>query len=248
MYRKIVTDFWSDPEVEQMGWAAKYVLLYLMTSPLGNMAGCFMVTPKRIAKDTELDVDAVEGALAQITGTNIADYSEETNEVLLKNWPKHNWNMTPNLAKALAKSINAVKRDEFREYLQGEFDKRSTSIESASDKHSKRNGQTPVTVSVSVTDKEITGRNNQPGSDLQVDTGKHGHGEFSNVMLTDKELEQLKAKFPNDYQSRIDDLSYYIGSTGKSYRSHYLTILNWDRKNGPAGKEAKRDEYWAKYD
>ena len=43
----------------------------------------------------------------------------------------------------------------------------------------------------------------------------------------------------------IEDLSYYIGSTGKSYKSHYLTILKWARdekereKNNKSGKSSK---------
>lgn len=31
----------------------------------------------------------------------------------------------------------------------------------------------------------------------------------------------------------IERLNNYIGSTGKKYRSHYHTILNWFTKDGP---------------
>lgn len=60
---------------------------------------------------------------------------------------------------------------------------------------------------------------------------KHKHGEYGNVLLTDEELQKLKAQFP-DYLARIDRLSGYIASTGKSYKSHYATILNWARRDG----------------
>ena len=33
---------------------------------------------------------------------------------------------------------------------------------------------------------------------------------------------------------RIQNLSLYIQSKGDKYKSHYATILNWERKNGPA--------------
>ena len=59
---------------------------------------------------------------------------------------------------------------------------------------------------------------------------KHKYGQFNNVLLTDDELQKLKSEYP-DWQKKIDNLSYYIGSTGKSYKSHYLTILNWARKD-----------------
>lgn len=61
---------------------------------------------------------------------------------------------------------------------------------------------------------------------------KHKHGEYANVLLTDDELEKLKAEYP-DWQERIERLSSYVASTGKSYKSHYATIRNWARKDNP---------------
>lgn len=56
---------------------------------------------------------------------------------------------------------------------------------------------------------------------------KREYGEFKNVLLTDdeyKKLENINAL------SQIENLSSYIASTGKRYKSHYATILNWDRR------------------
>lgn len=53
-------------------------------------------------------------------------------------------------------------------------------------------------------------------------------GEFENVLLSEKELEKLKQKFP-DYLDKIENLSSYLESTGKKYKSHYATILCWSR-------------------
>ena len=67
---------------------------------------------------------------------------------------------------------------------------------------------------------------------------KHKYGEYNNVLLSDTEFEKLKAEFPNDYQSRIERLSGYMQSTGKSYKDHLATIRNWarrDSKNGNGG-------------
>ena len=60
---------------------------------------------------------------------------------------------------------------------------------------------------------------------------KHKHGEYDNVLLTDAELDKLKAEYP-DWQERIDRLSAYIASKGAKYKSHYATIRNWARKDG----------------
>ena len=56
-------------------------------------------------------------------------------------------------------------------------------------------------------------------------------GEFKNVKLTLEELKKLKTKFPDIFKDKIENLSHYVESTGKQYKSHYATILNWDRKN-----------------
>lgn len=60
---------------------------------------------------------------------------------------------------------------------------------------------------------------------------KHKYGEYDNVLLTDEELTKLKEKIPN-WQDFIERLSGYIASTGKRYKSHYVTMLNWYRRDG----------------
>lgn len=70
---------------------------------------------------------------------------------------------------------------------------------------------------------------------------KKTYGECSNVFLTDEELKKLKKRFP-DWERRIDELSVYMASKDKRYKSHYATILNWARKDEPKGG-TKHDEY-----
>lgn len=59
---------------------------------------------------------------------------------------------------------------------------------------------------------------------------KHKYGEYRNVLLTDDELDKLKAEY-RDWGERIERLSSYVASTGKTYKSHYATIRNWARKD-----------------
>lgn len=59
---------------------------------------------------------------------------------------------------------------------------------------------------------------------------KHKYGEYNNVLLTDEELEKLKSEY-SDWEERIERLSSYVASTGKTYKSHYATIRNWARKD-----------------
>ena len=63
-----------------------------------------------------------------------------------------------------------------------------------------------------------------------------GYGVNGLVLLSDWEYHDLLKRFPNDLTQRIEDLSLYIGSTGKKYTSHYMTLIRWDRieKKAPA--------------
>lgn len=67
---------------------------------------------------------------------------------------------------------------------------------------------------------------------------RHKHGEYQNVLLSDDDLEKLKAEFPSDWDQRIQRLSEYMASSGKSYKNHLATICNWARRDKPAAKSA----------
>lgn len=67
---------------------------------------------------------------------------------------------------------------------------------------------------------------------------RHKHGEYQNVLLSDDDLEKLKAEFPSDWDQRIQRLSEYMASSGKSYKNHLATIRNWARRDKPAAKTA----------
>ena len=64
-------------------------------------------------------------------------------------------------------------------------------------------------------------------------TPKHKYGEFKNVLLTDEEYIKLQEKFPHDYSERIENMSEGIARKGYKYKSHYLAILNWAKKDKP---------------
>lgn len=74
---------------------------------------------------------------------------------------------------------------------------------------------------------------------------RHKYGEYNNVLLTDEQMAKLQAEFP-DWQERIERLSSYMASTGKSYKDHLATIRNWAKKDQQPRqqyrKQTKADE------
>lgn len=75
---------------------------------------------------------------------------------------------------------------------------------------------------------------NPISTDVDIAPCKKPYGEFNNVLLSDTELEKLKARF-SDWDKRIERLSVYIANHPNKYKNHYATILTWadmDTKKG----------------
>lgn len=79
--------------------------------------------------------------------------------------------------------------------------------------------------------KDIT-----PSKKTKATPIRHKYGEYKNVLLSDEQMGKLRAEFPNDYQERIDRLSEYCASTGKTYKNYLATIRNWAKKDNQPKK------------
>ncbi len=60
---------------------------------------------------------------------------------------------------------------------------------------------------------------------------RNTYGEYENVLLSDDEYVNLIKEFPSDFNDRIENLSSYMASSGKTYDNHYATIKFWASKD-----------------
>ena len=72
---------------------------------------------------------------------------------------------------------------------------------------------------------------------------RHKYGLYKNVLLTDEDYAKLQEEFPHDYSERIERLSEYMASTGKSYKNHLATIRNWAKKDKPQQQTKKSSSF-----
>jgi hypothetical protein len=82
------------------------------------------------------------------------------------------------------------------------------------------------------TDIKRTSNGHRTDTSKEVKEGKevkHKHGEFKNVLLTDREKQKLKDKFNGSFAEKIKDMDEAIEMKGYKYKSHYLAILKWER-------------------
>lgn len=72
---------------------------------------------------------------------------------------------------------------------------------------------------------------------------RHYYGEYKNVLLSDKDIEKLKDEF-TDWEERVERLSEYMATSGKTYKNYLAVIRNWakrDKEEAAARGETTRD-------
>lgn len=99
------------------------------------------------------------------------------------------------------------------------------------------NADTQVRLGKVSTDKDSIGESEEPTKPVC-----HKYGAYENVLLSDDDLNKLKAEFPSDWESRIERLSEYIASTGKKYKNHLATIRSWARNDKVKQPKEKLNE------
>lgn len=70
---------------------------------------------------------------------------------------------------------------------------------------------------------------------------QNSYGEFSNVKMTTAEFDKLvQAEGAERANALIEELSSYLASSGKRYKSHYATLLNWGRRKDKEGEPKQK--------
>ena len=74
-----------------------------------------------------------------------------------------------------------------------------------------------------------------------TEPSKNSYGEFGNVKMTTAEFEKLvQAEGADRANALIEELSSYLASSGKRYKSHYATLLNWGRRKDKDGEPKQK--------
>lgn len=86
--RYISTSFWNDTWVqEELDPNEKLLYLYLLTSPLANIAGIYEVATRRIVFDTGIKQNKIKASLKKFEDAKKVRY--DGSWVILINWPKY---------------------------------------------------------------------------------------------------------------------------------------------------------------
>lgn|SRR5574343_663125 len=112
--RLISTDVWSDAFVERLSYKAKYLFLYLITSPYTSQAGIGLATDKKIANDTDLNREDLPGLFSELSEI----VSRKAEWFWIKNFFKHQCCNSSFAKGALKYAKNTPFFEEFKELNQ----------------------------------------------------------------------------------------------------------------------------------
>lgn len=255
--RIVDTTFWTDGKVDEFSPEDKYFMLYLLTNPFTTQLGIYEVSLKQVAFHLGYSIDAVNVLLERFENKyGMILFSKSTNEIAIRNFLRHSIIkggapvrdcLIKEMKKVknkelIARVFSHIKGDNLNETVKNiiaEYEEKNGSLNYSNEKQNENDNENDVSYHDSYNDSS-TNRSKPV---------RHKYGLYNNVLLSDEDLNKLKTEF-SDWEQRIERLSEYIASTGKSYKNHLATIRAWSRKdnqqrkvgaNGIAIKSEKSD-------
>lgn len=230
---KVTTDVFDDEKIlliESLPEADSIIVIWFKLLCLAgkqNNSGVFMMgnripyTDKMLATIFRRKEATVQLALQTFEQFGMIELIDDV--ITIPNWGKHQ-----NLDQIESKK--EYMKNYMKEYREKQKTLSAGGCKSNSKPYSKTNSKANVS-SLDKNKKENKNRLEEEGEKENNKPIRHKYGEYGNVLLSDSDLEKLKEEFPFDWEDRIENLSAYIASTGKSYKNHLATIRNWARKD-----------------
>lgn len=107
-YTRVKSRFWGDEKVRLWDNDMKFLALYLLTSPHGNILGCFVLHKLYICADLNWTPQQLEAPFNRLIAEGFIRYDETTNLILITKFLHHNPVTNPNQVKACIKQLNEL--------------------------------------------------------------------------------------------------------------------------------------------
>ena len=101
-----------------------------------------------------------------------------------------------------------------------------------------------------ITNNYNINNNNKASKKKTTKEPRHKYGEFKNVLLSDKDLEKLKAEYTEELVEKyIKKMDEWIELNGRRYKNYYLALRQWMNKEVSKKQEkVEKQEGDTKYD
>lgn len=239
---KITTDIFDDEKIlliESLPSADSILVIWfklLVLAGKQNNNGVFMMNDRLAYTDEMLavifrrDVNTIRLALRTFEQYGMIEIVE--NVITIPKWSKH-------------QTLDAYEKKKERDRLYQE--KRRNEQKLLASGQNRPNNRLTVVGQSSEQSSCVAVSEEEGEEDIDIDKKKniskkparHKYGDYNNVLLSDDDLAKLKTEFPADWEKRVQRLSEYMASSGKSYKNHLATIRNWARRDKPAQAAVK---------
>lgn len=244
--RVVDVEFWNDEKVMDMfSPEDKLFMLYLLTNPHTTQLGIYAINPKHMAFEIGYSIEVINVLLDRFENKyGMIKYSRKTKEIAIKNFLRHSIIKGGKpVEDCLLKELAKVKDKSLLEFvyngINGDESLNATvkkilftfNNEIQNDNDNENENDNEVSYHDTLTNRTTNREETKKEAEEEIKDVRHKYGEYKNVLLSDTDMEKLKAEFPTDYEERIERLSGYIAQSGKSYKNYLATIRNWARKD-----------------
>ena len=199
VYRHIHINYWQDGFVLDLTPEEKYFYIYLMTNSKTSQCGIYELHRRIIETETGYNRETVEKLLNRFGEYEKIVYCEETQEIFLKNWIKHNKVVSPKVKKCIEKELSNIKSKELINLFLKECDRYGYSIDTSNINFDM--GIDSVSIPTSIVDDSL----------------EYDYGE--------KEKEKQKEKQKKEEKEKEKEVSHSVGRFKKLYEEN-IGLIN----------------------
>lgn len=112
-YRPVQTAFWGDSEVLDLTPEDKLFYLYILTNERTTQCGIYELPYQPMTIELGYTRETCVQLIKRFEGYGKIKYNEETKEIMVLNWLKHNWIRSHKTIACIVKELNTVKHKPF---------------------------------------------------------------------------------------------------------------------------------------
>ena len=207
VYRHIHINYWQDGFVLDLTPEEKYFYIYLMTNSKTSQCGIYELHRRIIETETGYNRETVEKLLNRFGEYEKIVYCEETQEIFLKNWIKHNKVVSPKVKKCIEKELSNIKSKELINLFLKECDRYGYSIDTSNINFDM--GIDSVSIPTSIVDDSL----------------EYDYGEKEKEKQKEKEKKEEKEKEKKEEKEKEKEVSHSVGRFKKLYEEN-IGLIN----------------------
>lgn len=229
IYRKINTTFWSDPFICDLAPDKKLFYLYILTNERTKQCGIYDISKRQISFDLGISINEVTENINFFNSKGKIMFSENTNEIAVKNWVRFNGSTSPKVVKCVESELLLIKNRVLIDYI---YSIDTLSQETQAQTPTEEQEETPIP-------KEHTKTKNDFIYEILID---------SNIWLEQTAMQskqKLKPDQVKEYLKKYNDMinvQFEIKNNKTEYCTHFINWLNKQEKevvSVPSSKNRK---------